>query len=394
MDNSKSRTVIGEGWQNCEAEKAILAAIPHAAWIKDANKLFVFVNPAYEKISGHPASDILGRNACEIWGESAGTRMQEADDWVIEKKRPLHKEDSFIIDGAQVWMEIHRSPVFDKVGKITAIVGIGSDVSQRKKLEGELAAALDTALEARHMASLGIMAAGITHELNQPLQAIKLSADSIVYWFERRKTFEPEAIMKALGLISRNAERINRIINRVRTFVKSRQEIAEIQPVDLNQAVSDGLEMLDHQLRSHGVEMKVFLEAGLPLVSGNITQLEEVVINLVTNARQSLDLTEKSDKWIEVRTEVVDEDVVLSIADNGAGFSEDAKKNMFRPFFTTKTEGLGLGLSIVHSIVTGFSGHIEAISDVVRKCTVLKITLKAWPKSKHRTWGGERYGGD
>ena len=228
------------------------------------------------------------------------------------------------------------------------------------------------------MASLGIMAAGITHELNQPLQAIKLSADSIVYWFEKKKTFDPKAIMKALGLISRNADRIQRIIQRVRNFVKSRQAIAQTNAVDLNQAIRDGLEMIEHQLMSHGIELVLKLDTDIPAISGDETQIEEVVINLVTNARQSLDLTEREDKKILIETYSTDQGICMVVADTGTGFSADALANMFRPFFTTKTEGLGLGLSIVHSIVTGFSGKIELLTPTDGFSTLLAVTLKPW----------------
>lgn len=232
------------------------------------------------------------------------------------------------------------------------------------------------------MASLGIMAAGITHELNQPLQAIKLSADSIVYWFEKRKTFDPKAIMKALGLISRNSDRIQRIIQRVRNFVKSRQAVSDARSVDLNQAVTEGVEMLEHQLLSHGIELRVSLAKDLPLVAGDTTQMEEVVINLVTNARQSLDLTEQQEKIIAVETRESDWGVSLIISDNGSGFSEEARVNMFRPFYTTKAEGLGLGLSIVHSIVTGFSGKIELLQPTEEFSTVLAVSLKKWAEDE------------
>lgn len=359
-------------------ERDLLSVIPLFVWQKDCEGRYKYANPAFCAWVGRSVDDVLGRTDHEIWDEATANQLAADEERVALRGTSLQKQSMVNVEGRQVWVEYRLSPVINAKGEVVAIAGVGDDITERKELEGQLASALDTALEARHMASLGIMAAGITHELNQPLQAIKLSADSIVYWFEKKKTFDPKAIMKALGLISRNADRIQRIIQRVRNFVKSRQAIAQTNAVDLNQAIRDGLEMIEHQLMSHGIELVLKLDPDIPAISGDETQIEEVVINLVTNARQSLDLTEREDKKILIETYSTDQGICLVVADTGTGFSADALANMFRPFFTTKTEGLGLGLSIVHSIVTGFSGKIELLTPTDGFSTLLAVTLKPW----------------
>ena len=359
-------------------ERDLLSVIPLFVWQKDCEGRYKYANPAFCAWVGRSVDDVLGRTDHEIWDEATANQLAADEERVALRGTSLQKQSMVTVEGRQVWVEYRLSPVINAKGEVVAIAGVGDDITERKELEGQLASALDTALEARHMASLGIMAAGITHELNQPLQAIKLSADSIVYWFEKKKTFDPKAIMKALGLISRNSDRIQRIIQRVRNFVKSRQAIAQTNAVDLNQAIRDGLEMIEHQLMSHGIELVLKLDTDIPAISGDETQIEEVVINLVTNARQSLDLTEREDKKILIETYSTDQGICMVVADTGTGFSADALANMFRPFFTTKTEGLGLGLSIVHSIVTGFSGKIELLTPTDGFSTLLAVTLKPW----------------
>lgn len=359
-------------------ERDLLSVIPLFVWQKDCEGRYKYANLAFCAWVGRSVDDVLGRTDHEIWDEATANQLAADEERVALRGTSLQKQSMVNVEGRQVWVEYRLSPVINAKGEVVAIAGVGDDITERKELEGQLASALDTALEARHMASLGIMAAGITHELNQPLQAIKLSADSIVYWFEKKKTFDPKAIMKALGLISRNADRIQRIIQRVRNFVKSRQAIAQTNAVDLNQAIRDGLEMIEHQLMSHGIELVLKLDTDIPAISGDETQIEEVVINLVTNARQSLDLTEREDKKILIETYSTDQGICMVVADTGTGFSADALANMFRPFFTTKTEGLGLGLSIVHSIVTGFSGKIELLTPTDGFSTLLAVTLKPW----------------
>ena len=359
-------------------ERDLLSVIPLFVWQKDCEGRYQYANPAFCTLVGKSAEYVLGRTDKDIWDEATAARLTADEERVALRATSLHKQDLVMVGGKSIWVEFRLSPVVNNKGEVIAIAGIGEDISSRKELEGQLASALDAALEARHMASLGIMAAGITHELNQPLQAIKLSADSIVYWFDKKKTFDPKGIMKALGLISRNADRIQRIIQRVRNFVKSRQAVAKHSAVDLNQAVQDGLEMIEHQLVSHGIELVLNLDPSIPAVCGDETQIEEVVINLVTNARQSLDLIERPDKKIVIETRAGNQGVNLIISDTGTGFSADALANLFRPFFTTKTEGLGLGLSIVHSIVSGVAGKIELMPPEKEFSTVLVVTLRAW----------------
>ena len=359
-------------------ERELLDVMPMFAWMKDCKGRYTYVNPAFCRFVGRSAELIIGQTNTELWGAATAARLAMDDTRVILRKTPLYKQDLVPVIGKSVWLEFRLSPVLNSEGQVIAVAGVGDDITFRKEIEGQLASALDTAMEAQHMASLGIMAAGITHELNQPLQAIKLSADSIVYWFDKKKTFDPTSVMKALGLISRNADRIQRIIQRVRNFVKSRQAGHGNCSVDLNQAVRDGVEMIENQLLSHGIELDMDLNPSISKVAGDNTQLEEVVINLVTNSRQSLDLTERADKKIRIETTEGAECICLRISDNGAGFSDEAKENMFRPFFTTKAEGLGLGLSIVHSIMSGLSGKIELLPSTAEYSTILVVTLLKW----------------
>ena len=356
----------------------LVNAMPMFVWIKDCEGRYTYVNPEFCKLVGRSAEEILRMTSYALWDEDTALRISRDDARVISTRSMLFKQNLFQINGTPTWIEYRLFPIHDDHEKVVAIAGAGADITLRKETEGQLTAALDTALESRHLASLGIMAAGIAHEINQPLQAIKLSADSVGYWFEKKNKFDPITIMKAMGLISRNADRIGRIIQRMRKFVKSRQAVKSISAVDLNQAVKDGIEMLETQLRAHGVILILELGAEISKVTGEDTQMEEIIINLVTNAVQSLDQAEAVDKRIRIRTFEQEETVCLTVSDTGTGFSEESRVNLFHPFFTTKTDGLGLGLSIVHSIITGFSGKIELLPPTDGYATELAVTLLKW----------------
>ena len=165
-------------------ERDLLSVIPLFVWQKDCEGRYQYANPAFCTLVGKSAEYVLGRTDKDIWDEATAARFTADEERVALRATSLHKQDLVMVGGKSIWVEFRLSPVVNNKGEVIAIAGIGEDISSRKELEGQLASALDAALEARHMASLGIMAAGITHELNQPLQAIKLSADSIVYWFE------------------------------------------------------------------------------------------------------------------------------------------------------------------------------------------------------------------
>lgn len=172
-------------------ERDLLSSTPMSAWIKDCSGHYSYVNPAFCRFVGQSEESLLGTTDKELWDEAAAFRLDSEEKRVISLRIPLLIQELVSLKGKMLWLEYQCSPVLDELGTVIAIAGIGADISLRKEVETQFRSAQDTPAESRHMASLGIMAAGITHELNQPLQAIKLTAESIVYWFEKKKTSIP-----------------------------------------------------------------------------------------------------------------------------------------------------------------------------------------------------------
>ena len=211
------------------------------------------------------------------------------------------------------------------------------------------------------LASIGVMAAGITHEINQPLTIIKVTADSMILWDEDNKGVLPGKFRKSLVRISDNVTRIDRIIRQMRFFSESPDKIA-LENIDLNVSVKNAVSLISRQLLSHGIDLQFDLEdASLP-IQGNRIHLEQIVINLVTNAIQALDTCKNKDKIIKIASSRVKKSAILKVEDNGPGFSEEVGNKIFDPFFSTKrsTGGTGLGLAIVKNFVYGFGGFIRA----------------------------------
>lgn len=226
------------------------------------------------------------------------------------------------------------------------------------KAREEVEQAQAKAVQAEKMAFLGTMVAGMTHEINQPLNAIKLAAGMMLYTCRRGGAPEPEKIYETFTAIHARCERIERIINDVRTFVRE-EHVPVDEAGDVNQAVNAALDLLKDTLQQEGVTVRKKLSAGLPAIKGQAHRLEEVIVNLLTNAIHSLEAVSGKDKIIYIVTKQ-EARVLLEISDNGPGIPAGIAGKIFEPFFSTKSsgKGMGLGLALAQSTVRAFGGEI------------------------------------
>ena len=234
----------------------------------------------------------------------------------------------------------------------------------RLEAENKYVEAMQFIEKASRLASIGVMAAGINHEINQPLTAIKFNVDGLLYWEKNNKGFIPEIIIEGLQDISDGVRRIDEIIKHMRSYwAPPKQTINEI--FDLNEAVKNALYLLNRQIYSHGIEPKIVLEDSILSVFGNRIQVEQIVINLLANAINALDEIKRKDKRIEVCTHRESDSILLSVCDNGPGISVDDEEKLFDPFFSTKKpeDGTGLGLAIVKYFVDRYRGSISVANN-------------------------------
>jgi PAS domain S-box-containing protein len=210
------------------------------------------------------------------------------------------------------------------------------------------------------LASIGTMVASVAHEVNQPLNALKVTVDGLIYWHYRGRETGGERVIETCQKISRYAERISKIVKHLRAFATYRP-LEEKEPVDLRQAVAGAMELVGAQLKAHGIEVIEHLAETLPLMLGDLGRLEEMIINLLINAMQAVDGQGLPGiKQMGISAYCEQHRVILEIWDNGPGFDTEIMDKVFEPFFTTKSKGMGLGLSIVKSIVDAHAGTIHA----------------------------------
>lgn len=204
------------------------------------------------------------------------------------------------------------------------------------------------------------MAAGITHEINQPLNAIRLATDGIQLWKAKYDKPLPEMFEDLIGDISQGVQRVSKIVEHMRSFWM-RPEADKFQSVNLNDAISRALALLTSQMQNHFISLDLQLSEEPLFVRADSIQLEQIINNLTINAIHALDTVENEDKQIQIRTQRDGEFVLFQVTDNGPGFPNLEDSNaLFDPFYSTKGpgKGMGLGLAIVKMFVDRFHGKI------------------------------------
>jgi signal transduction histidine kinase len=230
-------------------------------------------------------------------------------------------------------------------------------------------------VQASKLASIGELSAGIAHELNQPLMVIDTGIQLISRSITKNK-LDHDKLLEDMQLFSRNTKRMMHIINHLRTF--SRQsEGKSFEPVHIQQIIEDALSMISEQLRLKSIHIKKIFPERIPGIKGDANQLEQVFINLLTNARDAI-LDTNASGTIEIKIEVKT-DLKISIKDSGTGIASDKLPRIFDPFFTTKDigKGTGLGLSISYGIIKDHHGDI-VVSETGNNGTIFVISLPVY----------------
>jgi len=237
-------------------------------------------------------------------------------------------------------------------------LGAITDITARIEAEQQLHASQNQLAHAARVSTLGELAASVAHEVNQPLTAILANAKAARRWLGRAEPDVGEA-MAALDGIVQSSERASQVIRRIRAM--ARRSDPEHRPIDINQLVQETLELLQRELDRLPLVLRVELDPGLPEVVGDRVELQQVLINLLMNALQAMAAAGGAAR-LDVRTVRDGDSVRVSVCDSGPGIADADSVRLFEPFFSTKSDGMGLGLSICRSIITKHGGRIGARS--------------------------------
>ncbi|MBW2630974.1 MAG: PAS domain S-box protein [Deltaproteobacteria bacterium] len=260
--------------------------------------------------------------------------------------------------GDYFYVDVHINPV--RFMERDSLIATTTDITENVEKEAQL-------IQAGKMATLGTMAAGMAHEINQPLNVIQVCADFFLKMLRKDKEISKLELTTVADEIRSNVQRAAGVINHMRDF--ARQSEAVGGELNINKPIRDVFKVLGQQLRVHQIEIGLDLDDNLPPILADHNRMEQIFINLVTNAMDTLDEKGRTgdQEWkkiLKIRSFSEDGQVVVTVSDNGAGIPEDIIDRIFEPFFTTKDigKGTGLGMSISYGIVKDYGGTINVRS--------------------------------
>jgi PAS domain S-box-containing protein len=308
---------------------------------------------------GYRKEEIIGRKVFDVYPPDCLAEAHKAFDAFVETGEGRDAELQIRTrDGSKIAVSLNVTAVRDEKGRVLHLRSAWRDITEHKLAEQQ---ARDHQAQLAHVArlsTLGEMATGIAHELNQPLTAMVTSTQACLRLMASGKA-EPDKLRDVLHEVAAQGLRAGEIIRRLREFTRLRE--TKRASVDLNQLVREVVRFVEAEAREEDICMRLELDHALPQVVVDAIQVEQVILNLLRNAMDAMEGTAVGERVLSVRTtETKAGRVELSVCDTGPGVSKEDAARIFDPFFTTKPHGMGMGLSISHSIVEAHKGRLWA----------------------------------
>ncbi|AXE31789.1 hypothetical protein DK842_18930 [Chromobacterium phragmitis] len=353
-----------------EYASVALRGISEAVISIDTSQVIQYVNPAAETLLGLPAAQLLQRRLKQVAPLHYEFSRQPVQDPIEQASATLQvaylAQNCYLKrpSGERLLVEGAVSPLLGRNGQLIGTVLTFRDTAPiRRRMLAALEASesrlrqheMELARVAR-INTMGEMASGIAHEINQPLSAIMSYCQAGLSLLDEDE-LDMAMLRRALTSSVTQADRAGRIIRRLREFVTQKNQ--QLAPVQLNQAVHNALSLLDYELHDHDIHIEQNFAPELPLVYADTIQLEQVVLNLARNAVEAMEQTRPWGR-LNLTTRRQGERVQLIISDNGSGIPPDKLDRIFDPFFSTKPNGMGLGLAICQTAVEAFGGKLMA----------------------------------
>ena len=329
-------------------------------WEWDLGKDEIWATNSRRALSGWPASGKIGfEDFISRVHPDDRDRIRQLVDDTIRKGQDFDCEYRLILpDGIVRWMATRGSVRYDASSKPNQVLGISINITARKQAELEAKQRRDELNHLSRVALVGELSASIAHELNQPLAGILSNAGAGEFVIDQGDV-DLKEIRELLADISADARRASDVVHGIRSMIKKEQ--ATRHRINLNDVVTNVIHIIGSDALLHACELRTSLEAALPIVEVDPVQIQQVLINLIVNAFDAMRDTPVSKRKVEIMTQRNGDGAVrISVRDYGVGISEEMRSRIFEQFFTTKPEGLGMGLAIVRSIIEEHAGTIEA----------------------------------
>ena len=344
--------------QSEENLRAYLESAPDGVYINDLKGVFLYGNKKAEELTGYEREELMGKSflklkllpvkhlakASRLLALNAMGRPTGPDEFELIRK-----------DGSRMWVEITTTPIKQR-GKVV-VIGFVRDITERKRMEEQL-------IIADRLASVGELASGIAHELNNPLTGVigftQMVLDKDI----------PDDIKKDMQIVYSEAQRAAQVVKNLLTF--ARKHAPEKQLMSINSIIEKVLELRAYEQRVNNIQVNAQFAPDLPEVMADYFQLQQVFLNIIINAEHFM-IEAHNGGNLTITTERAEDAIKASFADDGPGIAEENLGYLFDPFFTTKEvgSGTGLGLSICHGIVAKHGGRIYAESELGKGATFI-----------------------
>ncbi len=334
----------------------------------------IYANPAFYRVTGYTPQEVIGRSPRILQGPATSRAILRRVRASLMAGHSLREEAiNYRKDGSIYHVEWQIAPVRNEAGEIVNWVSIQRDITHAKRQEEEANRRDAEMAHAARLSTMGEMASGIAHELNQPLAAIA----NYVHGCQQRLRsgrISPEELSTVLERVVGQAERSGEIIRRMRNFVRKREPQREA--ADVNDLVHNVVGLLQPEARRRGVQIDLELTDDPAVLRLDTIQIEQVIVNLLQNSFDAIASNEPGDRRVRIRTVTEPDAVRIEVSDNGPGLKPQELDRIFDPFYTTKSEGMGVGLNISESIIHSHNGKLHATNNPDRGTTFVAILFR------------------
>ncbi|MBF0528269.1 MAG: PAS domain S-box protein [Deltaproteobacteria bacterium] len=335
---------------------AIFNNIPNPVFVLNhANLQIVDMNESVTAVYGFQEEELLNKPFLNLFSET------EKDGWIYRLRTSslINQVRHKTKDGRRIFVDIRISP--SEYPGLKVLLVTTADITKRLETEQQL-------IQTSKMATLGEMATGVAHELNQPLSVIKIASSFFMKKVKKKENIPTDILYALAEEIDQHVDRASKIINHLRAF--GRKSLMEPESIQVNDPLGKALDILGQQFNLHEIEVVWQLEENLPPILADQLRLEQVFINLLINARDAIEERwskgeGQGQKKIVLSTRSVDKKIIVEVSDNGVGIPPALQNKIFEPFFTTKEvgKGTGLGLSISYGFIKECGGNIRMESN-------------------------------
>jgi PAS domain S-box-containing protein len=344
-----------------ERWRTLFENAPVGIALTGSNGRYAAANPAFQRMTGYSDAELRRMAPADITHEEDRADTEAlVSAWLIGADSPHHVEKRYRRkDGGVVWADVSGFLVAPVAGSTSLLAAVVVDITDRKRAADDLREVQAELAHVARITTMGEMAASIAHEVNQPLSGVVINGNACLRWMAGDPPNLAE-VRDALQRIIRDGKRASEVIARIRNL--SKKSGAEKEPLDLNETVAEVVAFVQGELRRTRVALRTDLARDLPRVMGDRVQLQQVVLNLVLNGLEAMSTVTDRPRELVIETKREDaEHACAAVRDVGVGLDPDAINRLFDAFYTTKSGGMGMGLSISRSIIENHGGRLWAV---------------------------------